>query len=63
MRTKSWHFIWYEEEGAEELYDVRQDPYGENDLAKDHPELVERFRAEIQRWRDEALRSLDDAKS
>ena len=58
LRTEKWHFIWYEEHGTEELYDVSQDPYGERDLADDHKELVERFQVEIRRWKSEAARSL-----
>lgn len=41
-----------------ELYDLLKDPSEKNDLAKDHPEIVTKMKAELEVWQDSVLRSL-----
>jgi arylsulfatase A-like enzyme len=53
VRTPEWHYIWYKDWGADELFDVRRDPSEEHDVARNHPRIVGPFRAAIERWRQE----------
>jgi len=56
LRTGSWHYIWYPRSGkygdraSEELYRIDEDPREEHDVVGEHPDLVKRFREEIERW-------------
>ena len=40
-----------------ELYDLVDDPWEKKDVAAQHPELVERMKAELAKWRASVLRS------
>ena len=53
VRTDRWHFLWYRDSDEYALFDVRRDPESNHDLAADFPHLVTRFKARIDRWRDE----------
>jgi arylsulfatase A-like enzyme len=53
LRTREWHYIWYEAWGADALYDMVRDPGEERDVAAEHPERVADFRAQIETWREE----------
>jgi len=44
--------------GPWELYDIQVDISEKNDLAAEHPEIVERMRAELENWRQSVQRSL-----
>lgn len=37
-----------------ELFEVKQDPLNQNNVAEEHPEVVKELAAEIDRWRDNA---------
>jgi arylsulfatase A-like enzyme len=56
LRDATWHYIWYAQHAQfgdrrpEELYKIAEDPWEEKDVAGEHPELVGRFRADIERW-------------
>jgi uncharacterized sulfatase len=56
LRNESWHYIWYADSekfgdrDAEELYRIDEDPREERNAASAHPELLRRFREQIQRW-------------
>ncbi len=51
VRTHQWHFFWYAGTREMLLYDVRNDPRGEEDLSSQHPELVARFKQSIADWK------------
>lgn len=51
LRSRDWHYLWYESDRREELYDLGRDPEETHDVAASHPERVARFRAEVERWR------------
>jgi hypothetical protein len=38
-----------------ELYDHRSDPINMNDVASEHPDIVERLKGELATWREYAL--------
>ena len=50
VRTRDWRYI-SSEDGRERLYAVLPDPWEENDLAAEHPRLIEYFRGVVQEWR------------
>jgi uncharacterized sulfatase len=56
LRSASWHYIWYTQADRfgdrrpEELYRIDEDPWEEQDVAGEHPELTKRFREDIERW-------------
>ena len=45
--TQRWRLI-----NGEELYDIQADPGQEKDVASDHPDVVEKLRADYDRWWD-----------
>ncbi len=49
VRTRDWHYLQYSS-GREELYAIREDPDETDDRAQAHPDLVDRFRAEVLAW-------------
>jgi arylsulfatase A-like enzyme len=51
LRSPNWHYLWYESDHRDELYDVARDPDEERDVATEHPDRVAQFRTEIERWR------------
>ena len=53
VRTHRWHFMWHEDKGEMELYDVTVDPRANNNLIDEYPELVDGFMASIAAWRKE----------
>ena len=54
-----WKLIWNtripDERPEYELYDHRLDPLNLHDVAADHPEIVERMAAYLERWHEAAL--------
>jgi uncharacterized sulfatase len=52
FRNAEWRYIWYPLRLLEgdELYRIAADPEEKHDLAREHPELTTRYRAEIVRW-------------
>jgi arylsulfatase A-like enzyme len=56
LRSRDWYYIWREDWGSEELYDVHLDPRQVRDLAAEQPELTRRLRARIEDWKRERLR-------
>jgi uncharacterized sulfatase len=56
LRSRDWYYIWREDWGSEELYDVHLDPKQTRDLATERPELTRRLRARIEDWKRERLR-------
>ena len=62
LRNDSWHYIRQGEE--ENLFAIERDPDERRDVAREHPELLRRFRAEIVRWnREVGVGSGDDTRS
>lgn len=51
VRTEQWRYIDFED-GHEELYEIAEDPFEENDVAADHLELIEGFREDVRRWQE-----------
>ena len=45
--TEQWRLV-----AGKELYDIQQDPAQENDVAKNHPELVRQFREALEKNRE-----------
>ena len=58
-RTPAWHFIWYKDDGLVALYDMVRDPEGDEDVAASHPEKVEAFMEEIDRWLSNVLSAVE----
>jgi arylsulfatase A-like enzyme len=48
LRNDSWHYFRQGEE--EKLFAIERDPDERHDVAREHPELLRRFRAEVERW-------------
>jgi arylsulfatase A-like enzyme len=57
VRTPEWHFI-ESFDGSVELYDKGDDPDEERSVAAEHPELVDRFRAEVDAWKERTARPI-----
>ena len=55
LRSHDWHYVRFEAQGREVLFDLRSDPEERHDVAAAHPERAARFRAEIEDWRREML--------
>ncbi|MFW6157995.1 MAG: sulfatase [Planctomycetota bacterium] len=53
VRTHDWKYVYCEEGGTEELYDVRNDPEERRNLAGDHPDEVDRLRSILIDWCEE----------
>lgn len=53
VRTHRWHFLWYADSGEMVLYDVTVDTRAERDLSEARPDLVARFKAMVQDWKQE----------
>jgi arylsulfatase A-like enzyme len=51
LRSRDWHYLSYESEGRDELYDLARDAEEAHDVAAEHPDRVARFRDEIERWK------------
>lgn len=62
IRDGRWKMIWPLGSGdrvlgsAVELFDIEEDPSEQNDLSAVHPEVLDRLRATIQPWLDDAAR-------
>jgi len=56
LRSRDWHYLWYESDEREELFDLARDPDEEFDVSADHPDRVARFRAEIESWKRTVIR-------
>ena len=52
VRTHQHHFFWYADTEEVELYDVINDPRGENNLRDELPELVLGFKNAVAEWRE-----------
>ena len=50
-RTKRWHYIWYEDWDADELFDLAADPLETLDLSGERPRIVTQMRERIRSWR------------
>ena len=55
-RTKRWHYIWYEDWDAEELFDLQTDPLETRDLSGERPKVVTQMRKRIRNWRQKLKR-------
>ena len=53
--TNQWRLV-----NGVELYDILADPGQRNDVANDHPEVVERLREHYEKWWDQVSPSFDD---
>ncbi len=50
LRMNEWHYIWHQDWGVEELYDIEADPFELNDLVDEHPRLAQRLQKRIGAW-------------
>lgn len=55
VRDADWHLVSYEDRREVELYDIRADPLETNDVSSQHPELVSRYRDQIEQWKREVI--------
>jgi len=53
--TTQWAYAPIGMEGARELFDLDADPYAENNIAPDHPDLVQELHQKLLDW----LREID----
>ena len=53
VRTKRWHYIWYDDPGFDLLFDLAADPTEQVDVSGKHPELIAGFRRDIGEWREQ----------
>ena len=51
LRSRDWHYLWYESGHRDELFDLSRDPEEEHDVSADHADRVAGFRAEIEHWK------------
>lgn len=63
VTTRDWHFVWNVRSKEHRLYDQRTDPRGLVDVAARHPDVVEGFRALIERYQAEHERSFEVSKA
>lgn len=58
LRNRRWHYIWNDEGSGrkDQLYNLEEDPDEERNIAEAHPEIVERFRERVLRWKTEMKR-------
>ncbi|MDJ0641915.1 MAG: sulfatase-like hydrolase/transferase [Erythrobacter sp.] len=52
-RDARWHFVWLPDRDETALYDLENDPGQLTDASSENPALIERFKADIERWRQE----------
>lgn len=57
LRSREWHYLSFESENREELYDLVHDPNEDHDVSAKHPSQVARFRAEIEHWKTQVTQS------
>ena len=50
VRTQRWRFV-----NNKELYDISKDPYEKNDVASQHPEVIEELRKAYDQWWKETV--------
>lgn len=53
LRNKDWFFSWNATLNTKELYDMNKDPQNNNNLAKEKPELVEKFSKKLEIYQKE----------
>lgn len=53
MRDGDWKVIHYYEDGRDELYNLKEDPGEQNDIAEKNPELTEKMRGELDSYLNE----------
>jgi arylsulfatase A-like enzyme len=51
LRNQQWFFRWLESENEVALYDMHIDPNNENNVAREHPEIVQNLKRRINEWR------------
>jgi len=51
-RGSRWHYVWYPNADADELYDIERDPVEDHDLSDARTEVVAELRARIEDWRE-----------
>lgn len=51
LRSPEWHFMWFVKEERMELYSMITDANNDNNVVKEHPDLVQQFKSEINNWR------------
>jgi len=50
IRDGSWKLIHYYEDGNNELYDLNLDPYEQNNVASDFPEMTRKLSLQLKNW-------------
>jgi len=55
LYTDQWAYAPFGPDGRAELFDIRTDPYAENNVADDHPDVVKQLHAKLVGW----LREID----
>ncbi len=56
-RDLRWHFVWISETDETALYDLVGDPGQLEDVSANRPQLVSKFKEDIEAWRDQYERS------
>jgi arylsulfatase A-like enzyme len=59
LGTRRWWYIWYQDTGAERLYDLSVDPRAARDIASLHPSRVEEFGRQVVAWREQMHSSME----
>ncbi len=52
-RDARWHFVWLPESNETALYDLENDPGQLTDASAAKAQLIEKFKEDIGRWREE----------
>ncbi|MBW2273690.1 MAG: sulfatase-like hydrolase/transferase [Deltaproteobacteria bacterium] len=60
LRTPRWYYIWYEDWGRDQLFDMESDPGQSLDRVDEHPQLRRRFRGQIEQWRKAMAESMSE---
>jgi len=53
LRNQDWFFQWNKTLELKQLFDMKQDPNNDHNLAESHPELVASFTAAIENWQEQ----------
>ena len=57
VRTVDWHFMWYVTDNKVALYNMKADPLSDHNVVNEHPDLVEKFKMDIETWKKKTIAS------
>lgn len=58
LRSDRWHYIWFETDRREELYDKNADPEESKNVVADHPDVAADFRRQVTEWKTEVTQAV-----